>query len=314
MPKLTERLAKAGVNTMVIVIAIIVFIVAFVILGAFANSSRPATVEILAASHDLSIGDTIAASDLVKITVYKDQLANQYIPSNQADQVVGGYAALPIAAGQPIMQNAIIAPAGMAARMSAILAKYPGYSLFPLPLDATNVVAAEDSSYVPGDLVSITIVIASRPEPPTTPTPNSYGIIVTPTPTPSSATPEEDSLQAALDRSYPPMAKDLFPAGVMVVAVQGLPVQTVSQNTGSGTTLSNSSSSSNITSEVAINQPQRLVLLIPSDSVETLALGLQAGDKVIVSMVTLGQAKETTGFSYWDLEEYFRQQREDILK
>ena len=314
MSKLTERIAKAGVNTMVIVIAIIVFILAFIILGAYANSSRPATIEILGASQDLSIGDTITASDLISMTVYKDQLANQYILSSQANQVVGGYAALPISAGQPIMQNSIIAPAGTGTRMSAILAKYPGYSLFPLPLDATNVVAAEDSSYVPGDLVSVTIVIASRPEPPTTPTPssNSYGTIITPTPIPVAAS-TESSLQAALDRSYPPMAKDLFPAGVMVVAVQGLPVQTVSQNNGTSST-SSSSNSSNITSEVSINQPERLILLIPSDSVEPLALGLQEGDRVIVSMVTMGQAKETSGFSYWDLEEYFRQQREDILK
>ena len=40
MAKLSERLAKAGVNTVVILIAIAVFIVAFVVLMAFGNASK----------------------------------------------------------------------------------------------------------------------------------------------------------------------------------------------------------------------------------------------------------------------------------
>ena len=312
MAKLSERLAKAGVNTVVILIAIAVFIVAFVAQMVLGNASRPATIKILAASRDLSIGDTIAATDLVTITVYQDQLANQYIPPDQADQVVGGYTALPIHSGQPVMRNSIIAPAGMGTRLSAVLAKYPGYSLFPLPLDATNVAAAEANSYVPGDLVSVTIVIDSRPQPPTTPTPeDSSGSNITPIPQPA-ATSEENALQDALNRGYPPMAKDIFPQGVMVIAVQGLPVQTVSQNNLSGSR-SVDSNSTNV-SQVDINQPKRLILLVPSASVEPLALGLQSSDRLIVSMVTAGQPKQTTGFTYWDLEELFRLEREGILK
>ena len=312
MAKLSERLAKAGVNTVVILIAIVVFIMAFVALMVFGNASRPATIKILAASRDLSIGDTIAATDLVTITVYQDQLANQYIPPDQADQVVGGYTALPIHSGQPVMRNSIIAPAGIGTRLSAVLAKYPGYSLFPLPLDATNVAAAEADSYMPGDLVSVTIVIASRPQPPTTPTPeNPDGSSITPTPQPV-ATSGENALQDALDRGYPPMAKDIFPQGVMVIAVQGLPVQTVSQNPVSGSRSVDSNSTS--VTQVDINQPKRLILLVPSESVEPLALGLQSGDRVIISMVTAGQPKQTTGFSYWDLEELFRLEREGLLK
>ena len=239
MAKLSERLAKAGVNIVVVLIAIAVFIVAFVAQMAFGNASRPATIKILAASRDLSIGDTIAATDLVTITVYQDQLANQYIPPDQSDQVVGGYTALPIHSGQPVMRNSIIAPAGIGTRLSAVLAKYPGYSLFPLPLDATNVAAAEADSYVPGDLVSVTIVIASRPQPPTTPTPEDSSCSnITPNPQPA-ATSEENALQDALSRGFPPMAKDIFPQGVMVIAVQGLPVQTVSQNPVSGSSSSN---------------------------------------------------------------------------
>ena len=312
MTKISERLAKAGVNTVVILVAIAVFILAFVALVAFGNASRPATIEILAASRDLSIGDTISANDLVTITVYKDQLANQYIPPDQADQVVGGYTALPIHSGQPVMRNSIIAPAGIGTRLSAVLANYPGYSLFPLPLDVQNVDAAEADSYVPGDLVSVTIVIASRPQPPTTPTPeNSYSSSINPTPQPV-ATSEENALQDALSRGFPPMAKNIFPQGVMVIAVQGLPVQTVSQNPVSGSSSSNSNSSS--ITQVDINQPKRLILLIPSESVEPLALSLQFGDMLIVSMVTSGQPKQTTGFSYWDLEELFRLERQGLLK
>ena len=98
----------------------------------------------------------------------------------------------------------------------------------------------------------------------------------------------------------------------MVIAVQGLPVQTVSQNPTSGSSASNSNSSS--ITQVDVNQPKRLILLVPSASVEPLALGLQSGDMVVVSMVIAGQPKQTTGFSYWDLEELFRLEREGLLK
>ena len=311
MPKLSERIAKSGVNMLVIIIAIAVFIVAFVILMGISNASRPNTIDILAASRDLNFGDPITSADLVTMSVYEDQLASTYIPSDQADQVVGGYAALPIYAGQPITRDAIIAAAGIGTRLSAILSQYPGYSLFPLPLDAANVVAADSASYVPGDLVSVTIVISSRPQPPVTPTPvgsNTYGYVITPTPVPS-AQPGETAVDDALNRGYPPMAKDLFPQGVRVVAIQGLPAQTVSQNT----TSSSSTSGSDIT-YVDPNQPKRLVLLVPSESIEALSLGLQSGDMVIVSMVTEGQTDTTAGFSYWDFEEMFRLERENILK
>jgi len=311
MPKMSERIAKSGVNMLVIIVAIAVFVVAFVVMMAISNASRPNTVEVLAASHDMSFGDPITSADLVTITVYEDQLANTYVPADQADQVVGGYAALPIFAGQPITRNAIMATAGISTRLSAILSQYPGYSLFPLPLDAANVVAADLGSYVPGDLVSVTVVISSRPQAPVTPTPawdGSYGYAITQTPAP--ATDEETAVEDALDRGYPPMAKNLFPEGVRVVAIQGLPVM-VYQDTNS--TSSTSTSGTDI-SYVDYNQPERLVLLVPSESVEALALGLQSGDMVIVAMVTEGQTDTTAGFTYWDFEEMFRIERESILK
>lgn len=311
MPKLSERLAKSGVNMMVIIIAIAVFIGAFFILMAISNASQPNTIDILVANRDLNFGDIITPADLIAVTVYEDLLANMYIPADQADQVVGGYAALPIRAGQPVTRDAIIALAGTGTRLSAILSQYPGYSLFPLPLDAANVVAADAASYVPGDLVSVTIVIASRPQPPVTPTPfwsDVYGYVITPTPVPT-AQPGETAVDDALNRGYPPIAKNLFPQGVRVVAIQGLPVQTVYQDT-----TSTSNTGGPDISYVDYNMPKRLILLVPSESVEVLALGLQSGDMVIVAMVTEGQADATTGFSYWDFEEMFRIERERTLR
>jgi hypothetical protein len=313
LTKLPERIAKSGINLLVIVVAIVVFVVAFVVMTTITNASKPATIDILAASRDLNYGDQVASADLVKMTVYEDRLASTYIPANQADKVVGGYVAVPIHLGQPITRDAIIAEAGIGTRLSAVLAKYPDYSLFPLPLDAPNVVAANSDSYVPGDLVTVTVVIASQPQPPETPTPApTYSVSdLTITPTPEPATQSGDTtVEDALNRVYPPIAKDLFPQGVQVVAIQGLPVQPTPV---SSTTSSNSNSTSNL-STVDYNLPKRLILLVPSKDIEELALGLKAGDMVIVSMVTAGQTDTTAGFSYWDLEDLLRLERQGVLK
>lgn len=309
MPKASERLAKAGVNVLVIIVAIAVFVIAFIVMTTINQAQRPKTVDVVAAAHDMSFGDPITEADLVTISVYEDKLASYYFPADQVGEIVGGYAALPFFAGQPIFRSSVLATAADATRLSAVLSKYPGYSLFPLPLDAANVVAADLNSYVPGDLVSVTVVIDSRPQPPTTPTPmistEGNGALLTPTPMSKA----ESAVADALDRSYPPMSKNLFPAGVRVVAVQGVQINTVSNDSAT----SSSSSSSDIT-YVDPNQPKRLVLLVPSESVETLALGLQTGDMVVVASVTEGQADSTAGFTYWDFEEMFRIERESILK
>jgi len=310
--KLPERIAKSGANFLVIVIAIVVFVVAFIVMMTITNASKPTTIDILAASRDLNYGDQVTSADLVKMTVYEDRLASTYIPATQADKVIGGYAAVPIRTGQPITRDVIIADAGIGTRLSAVLAKYPDYSLFPLPLDATNVVAANSDSYLPGDLVTVTVVIASQPQPPETPTPSNGGgpvSEVTPTPEPEAQT-GDTTLADALNRVYPPIAKDLFPEGVQVVAVQGLPVQ---PTPASNTATSSSNSTSNL-SVVDYNLPNRLILLVPSKDIEELALGLKAGDMVIVSMVTAGQTDTTTGFSYWDLEDLLRLERQGALK
>ena len=53
--KLPERLAKSGVNFLVIVIAIAVFIVAFIVLMTITNASKPATVDILRQAANLAM-------------------------------------------------------------------------------------------------------------------------------------------------------------------------------------------------------------------------------------------------------------------
>jgi Flp pilus assembly protein CpaB len=309
MPKASERLAKAGVNVLVILVAIAVFVIAFIVMTTINQAQRPKTVDVVAAAHDMSFGDPITEADLVTISVYGDKLASYYIPADQAGEIVGGYAALPFFAGQPIFRSSILATAAEASRLSAILSKYPGYSLFPLPLDAANVVAADLNSYLPGDLVSVAVVIDSRPQPPTTPTPmistEGNGVLLTPTPMSEA----ESAVAEALDRSYPPLSKNLFPQGVRVVAVQGVQVNSVTDDSAT----SSSSSGSDIT-YVDPNQPKRLVLLVPSVSVEALALGLQTGDMVVVASVTEGQSDTTAGFTYWDFEEMFRIERESVLK
>jgi len=313
LTKLPERITKSGVNFLVILIAIVVFVVAFVVMTTITNASKPATIDILAASRDLNYGDPITSTDLVKMTVYEDRLASTYIPANQANQVVGGYVAEPIRLGQPIRRDAIIAGAGERTRLSAVLARYPDHSLFPLPLDAPNVVAANSDSYVPGDLVTVTVVIASRPEPPDTPTPAPTYSVPGPgmTPTPEPTTPPGGSTpEDALRRVYPPIAKDLFPEGVQVIAVQGLPVQP----TPASNPLPSTGNSTSDLPSTDYNLPKRLILLVPSKDIEELALGLKAGDMVIVSMVTAGQTGATAGFSYWDLENLLRLERQGLLK
>jgi hypothetical protein len=310
MPKLTERIAKSGVNFLVVVIAIVVFVVAMVVMMQISSSSKPATIDVLAAARDLSFGEPITPADLVAITVYQDKLSELYISSDQADKVVGGYVAIPMAAGQPVMSNSVVATAGEASRLSAILAEYPGHSLFPLPLDLANVVSADANSYLPGDLVSVTIVLDTRPQVAVTPTPNydGFGAVITPTPYPAAGATSENTLEDALNRGYPPMAKNLYPEGALVVAVQGLPVDYVPQDNATDI------NEQYDMAYAAANQPKRLILLVPSESVEPLAYGLLNGDMVVVSMVTAGQDDTTTGFSYWDLEELFRLEREQILK
>ena len=298
-----KRIASTGINLVVLGVSVGIFLVAFFALNALGAAQKPPTVSVLAATRDLNIGDVITANDLAVKTVFQDDNATLYIPGEEVTGVVGGIVAQPIFNGQPVFRSAIVAPAAEGTRLSAVLAQYPGYSLFPLPLDAMNLIAPDAIAFLPGDLINVTVVISSRPQQMTTPTAMPDLIldpgVVQPTAT---AAPQEIAQADALNRALPPLAKDLFPMGVRVVSVQGLPVQTDSTNT------ENSDSSF-----TTFDQPQMLMLLVPNESREVLSLALQQGDRLVVSLMARGEEAPTAGFTYWDFEDLFKSDREDAL-
>lgn len=301
-----KRIASTGLNLVVLGVSVAVFLVAFLALNALGAAQRPPTVSVLSATRDLNIGDVLAPSDMAVKTVFKDDNADLYIPGEEVSGVVGGVVAQPVFKDQPIFRSAILAQAAEGTRLSAALAKYPGYSLFPLPLDGTNLVAPEVSAFLPGDLIGITVVVSSRPQVLATPTTMPEVILPSGYDTPATATPApQDTARAeALGRSLPPLAKDLFPMGVRVIAVEGLPPATDSTN---------SSGSDSTSSFNAINQSHILVLLVPNASREVLSLALQQGDRLVVSLMARGEDKPTAGFTYWDFEDLFKSDREKVL-
>ena len=220
-----KRIASTGVNLVVLGVSVGIFLVAFIALNALGAAQKPPTISVLSATHDLNIGDVITPNDLAVKTVFQDDNASLYIPGEEVTGVVGGVVAQPIFNGQPVFRTSIVAQAAEGTRLSAVLAKFPGYSLFPLPLDAMNLVSPDAEAFLPGDLVGVTVVITSRPQQMTTPTAMpepilqpGYGIEPTAT-----TAPQEIEQADALSRALPPLAKDLFPMGVRVISVQGLP-------------------------------------------------------------------------------------------
>ena len=295
-----KRIANTGVNLVVLGVSVAIFLVAFFALSALGASGRPPTLEVLSATRDLNIGEVITANDLIVKKVFQDDNAALYIPGEEATGVVGGIVAQPIFNGQPIFRTAIIAQAAEGTRLSAVLAKYPGYSLFPLPLDAMNLVAPDVEAFLPGDLVSVTVVITSRPQQLTTPTPMPELILPSTQPTVTPAA-EETARTDALGRALPPLAKDLFPMGVRVIAVQGLPPSTTETSDSSGSAFSTTT------------QPKMLILLVPTAAREVLSLALQQGDRLVVSLMARGDETPSAGFTYWDFEDFFKQDREEVL-
>lgn len=294
-----KRIAATGVNLVVLGVSVAIFLAAFIALNALGAAQRPPSLSVLSAARDLNIGDVITAEDLVIKTVFEDDNASLYILGEEAAGVVGGVAAQPIFSGQPLFRSAIMAQAAEGTRLSAVLAQFPGHSLFPLPLDAMNLVAPDAQAFLPGDLVGITLVISSRPQQMTTPTPISTPIldpdfIFQPAQTPS---PQDAAQAEALARALPPLAKDLFPMGVRVMAVQGLSAPTASEEE----------------SYTAIDQPQMLILLIPNEAREVLSLALQQGDRLVVSLMVRSDETPTAGFTYWDFEDLFKADRKDAL-
>ncbi|GAB4404026.1 MAG: hypothetical protein OHK003_31980 [Anaerolineales bacterium] len=295
-----KRIASTGVNLVVLGVSVGIFLVAFIALNALGAAQKPPTISVLSATRDLNIGDVITAIDLAVKTVFQDDNASLYIPGEEVTGVVGGVVAQPIFNGQPIFRSAILAQAAEGTRLSAVLAQFPGHSLFPLPLDAMNLVSPDAQAFLPGDLIGVTVVISTRPQQMSTPTPMPELVIdpgyVEPTIQPS---PLELEQADAINRSFPPLAKDLFPMGVRVIAVQGLPQQTES---------SEDSGSFNLDT-----QPKMLILLVPNESREVLSLALQQGDRLVVSLMARGDEVPSAGFTYWDFEDLFKQDREEVL-
>lgn len=311
-----RRLAGTGLNVGVILISIVVFFLALFAMMGIANSQKPDTLDILAAAHDLSVGQPLTPNDIVVKTVFVDSNTEMYIPATEEGiaSLSGGVVVVPIFVGQPIQRTSIVAQAAGDTRLSAALVNYPaGGSLFPLPLDFSNVVAPDIETFLPGDLVNITLVISSRPQPPSTPTvmpefitgDTPYiGIAPQVVATPIPYETELDKAKALL---YPPMSKDLFPEGIRVIAVQGAPLR-VDPSASTQNTVDPAAG------YIAFNKPKILVLLIPNHKREELALALQEGDLLVVSLLARGDGSPTEGFSYWDLEEWMKGQREDAIK
>ena len=312
MNNLLDRLRKSGLNIMVLVVSIVIFVVTFMALNGLAQAQKPPTVQVLAAAHSLDIGAIIQPADMIEKTVYEDENTALFIPVDQAGDVVGGIVALPVSAGHPFFKSAILAPVSEGTRFSAVLNQYPDYSLFPLPLEAMNVLAPDIELFLPGDLVGLTVVIADRPQVVETKAAPEQLFEITPTlseedlqatltayESQKNKTPQEESLE----RTYPPLAKDLFPAGVRVIAVQGA-APDVSSGDGDSAVQ---------TSLVDPTRTQMLILLVPNQSREELALSMQQGDQLIVSLLARGEDITTPGFTYWDFEDEFKSDRAEAL-
>lgn len=311
--KLSSAVSGSGVNMGVLAIAVIIFVGALCGLTTLADSGKPPTIEVLVAAQDLNMGDVISPDALVERTLYEDANASLYIPSDEAESVVGGVAALPIFAGQPIYRTSILAPAAFPYRLSAILAQYPEYSLFPLPLESSNVIAPDVSMFMPGDIIGITVVIARRPSPPATESAQNYWSVTPSTPTPApTSPPEEEQKEEAEDRTAPPLAKDLFPNGVVVIMIQGGQPNTVSDSNDSDSGSSTGASSVTLSSFSVENL---LILLVPNDKREELALAMQQGDQLLISLMgQLTDNPNTPGFTYWDFEALFEADRAATLE
>jgi hypothetical protein len=123
----------------------------------------------------------------------------------------------------------------------------------------------------------------------------------------ASPIPMESDMDKAKALLYPPMAKDLFPEGVRVIEVQG-GTKKVDADAQTSDTVDPAAG------YVDFNQPKVLLLLIPDKKREELALALQEGDALVVSLLSSGNDSPTEGFSYWDYEEWMKAQREQAMK
>jgi hypothetical protein len=107
-----------------------------------------------------------------------------------------------------------------------------------------------------------------------------------------------------LDQTGPPLAKDLFSQGVRVVMVEGKvePVQTDPNNPKPSPVFNPGPAA------------ETLILLIPNEAREALALAMQQGAQIFISLLAHAEADAITpGFTYWDFEDLFAADRAKVL-
>lgn len=296
-------------NVGTIVVSLVVFAIAFIALLAIGSMQKPETVDVIVASRDLNIGDVISPDNVTTKTIVKDDNAVKYIPVNQADKYYGGVITLPFYTGQPVYASAVVTVDQNDSRIVAVTQKYGDGVIFPLALDEPNIVSPDVTSFMPGDVIGVSVVIGTRPQAKPTPMPEvPYGYLGQPLMTQPTAivavapepTKEKTPLEEALDRVYPPIAKDLFPGGLKVISVQGLPDK----------------SDSEASSSVVLSQTQKrpvLLILVPKNKIEEFSLSLQQASRVYVTLMARGTDGQTYGYSYWDFEEDAIKERDALF-
>lgn len=295
-----RRLQSSSLNFLVLGTSVAVFIVAFLLLQGFTHARTPRSTMVLVATRDLQIGDLLAANSVTEKSVFIDEMTALYVAAEDADVITGAFAALPIQAGQPILRSHLVSPQQPRERFAAILSQFPGHSLFPLPLENSNVVAPPIESVQPGDRIGLTIVVRSRPPQQVTPEAETFAYVI-PGPAPDELPSPPFSVESETTedemRGFPPLAIDLFPGGLQVIRVNGNP-QPVGDDAS--------------TAFNSYNAPKMLLLLVPNADRERLSLVLQQGDRVFVSLLDHRAAgADTNGFSYWDLENEILEGRDD---
>lgn len=315
MRSISRAVSRFGINVGVLVVSIAVFLLAFFGLQMYAGSQQPPKTEILTAARTLQIGDVVKPRDLKTMTVFEDQATSAYLPASAITDTVGGVVRMPVAAGQPLLGQSVLAASTAQTRLSSVLADEPDMSLMPLPLDLNNVVAPPLDAYLPGDYVDVTVVIDRRPqrfdEEQAQSTPGRPAAVPAQQPVVERDTYEtlraEPIVADALDRLRPPVAKSLFPRGARIMAIYGLPPEPAGQPAdGTG-----EAESEVVLPPPGSEQEPLLVLLVPSEQRERFGLALQRGDLVVVSL--LGrideEPRQTPGFTYDDLELWLEYQR-----
>jgi len=296
-------------NWMTAAIALGLAVVVFVGNLFVTRAMKPKTVEVVAAARALPVGTRITENDLTTLRVYEDERAGLYLPADRLSDLVGGYVLREFAAGEPIVGDAVLATGG--ARTTSILADRPDATLFPIPLDASNVIAGTPSSYRPGDIVGITVVFTAQPEEPpageeTAPAapafpafPETAVALPTPTATSTPASP----LPPFEDRGYPPVARSLT-LDARVVQVTGLPMEPqAADEAGNGEAAAIFASTT--------REDPYLWVMLPAKAVEPLSLALSEGE-VYVYLSHPEAQDRPGGFSYWDFLARLRSEREGM--